>query len=55
VLDQLVKGVIDTEDTEDAVELEELLPPAQATSTIGKTKIARFFKVSPLSKFRQLN
>jgi hypothetical protein len=46
VLDQLVKGVVAADDE---VELEELLPPAQATSAIGKTKIAKFFKVAPLT------
>jgi hypothetical protein len=46
VLDQLVKGVVAADDE---VELEELLPPAQATSAIGKTKIVKFFKVAPLT------
>ena len=44
VFDQLVKGVVAADDE---LELEELLPPAQATSAIGKTKIARFFKTIP--------
>jgi hypothetical protein len=43
-LDQLVKGVVAADDE---VELEELLPPAQATRAIGKTIMARFFKAVP--------
>jgi hypothetical protein len=41
-----VKGVVAADDE---VELDELLPPAQATRVIGKTKMARFFKTTPLS------
>ena len=44
VLDQLVKGVVAADDE---LELEELPPPAQATSATGKSKIAIFFKVVP--------
>jgi hypothetical protein len=51
-LDQLVKGVVAAEDE---VELEELPPPAQAASAIGKTNIVRCFKTIPLSKLRQLD
>jgi hypothetical protein len=47
-----VKGVVAAEDE---VELEELPPPAQATSAIGKANIVKFFKTIPLSKLRQLN
>jgi hypothetical protein len=45
-----VKGVVAAEE---GVELEELPPPAQATSAIGKTNVIRFFKTVPLSKLRQ--
>ena len=49
--DQLVKGVIAADDE---VELEELLPPAQATNAIGKTKMARFFKATPLTELANI-
>jgi hypothetical protein len=44
VFDQLVNGVVAADDV---LEPEELLPPAQATRVIGKTKMARFFKITP--------
>jgi hypothetical protein len=47
--DQLVKGVVAADDE---VELDELLPPAQATRAIGKTKMAIFFKMTSLTKLQ---
>ena len=44
-----MNGVVDADGE---VELDELPPPAQATRTIGKTKMARFFKKTPLSMLR---
>ena len=43
VVDQEVNGVVAADDE---LVLEELLPPAQAIRVIGKTKMARFFKVT---------
>jgi len=51
VVDQLVNGVVAADDE---LVLEELLPPAQATRVIGKTKMARFFKATPLSQLWQM-
>jgi hypothetical protein len=51
VVDQLVNGVVAADDE---LVLEELLPPAQAIKVIGKTKMARFFKIDPYSQLWQM-
>jgi hypothetical protein len=51
VVDQEVNGVIVTDDE---LVLEELLPPAHAIKVIGKTKMARFFKVTPSYQLWQM-
>jgi hypothetical protein len=51
VVDQLVNGVVAADDE---LVLEELLPPAQAIKVIGKTKMARFFKITPSSQLWQM-